>query len=334
MPKNITTMAQKILTLALLVSLAMVQTAFAQVAGAPMPPAVDTTATPATAAATTPAAPAPDTTYIAPTDPAPAPAAPSINPQATVAPVQDTTNTQPAVTGSQLENTANPAVGTSTVDVGSLIPLVNPATTTATTTDPTPVPVSSASTSLPATPIDTGSTTVEVAASIDATPAVPAVQTIVNVITVTQVLTSGTPLVSAPEDTKYDFGVTGKTIPSKKKIKNAAGDVIGETTVTNAVTPTVDSVNNALTVSGQCSDKYYVVLLYKNQNDYDTDPRSYIFNSAFPCANGAYSYAISDLPSTLTDGKYYLLIGSQDDTHPWVPITGVTEITINRATKN
>jgi len=250
--------------------------------------------------------------------------------------VQDTTSTQTAVTGDQLENTANPADATSTVDDGSIIPLVD-ATSTATTTPPADgpvpvVPVTDATSTPPVTPVDTGSSTVEVAASIDTSASsTEPVQTIVNVITVTEVQTAGTPLVDTPNARKYDFGVTGRTIASKKKIRNAAGEVVGEATVSAPLTTSVDSANNALNVSGQCSDKYFVVLLYKNPGDYDADPRSYIFNSAFPCVNGAYSYALSDLPSSLTDGKYYLLIGSQDDVHPWVPITGVTEITINRA---
>ena len=74
-----------------------------------------------------------------------------------------------------------------------------------------------------------------------------------------------------------------------------------------------------------------MVLIFKNQTDYEADPRSFIMNRAYPCENGTYSYSIDRLPPTLTNGTYYLMIADQGERGPWTPATGLTEITINRS---
>lgn len=113
--------------------------------------------------------------------------------------------------------------------------------------------------------------------------------------------------------------ISGKKIPTNRKL----GD-------TESVTTSVDPVEGVLTVAGSCSDVYYVVLLYKNQTDYEQDPRSFIVNRAFPCVNGSYTYALADVPVNIQNGTYYLLIGEQGEKGSWRPVTELQEVSINR----
>ncbi len=91
---------------------------------------------------------------------------------------------------------------------------------------------------------------------------------------------------------------------------------------------TNDTIERVLNVSGSCSSQYYVILLYRNVDDYDRNPSSYILNKAYECVDGRYSYDINDLPKDISPGTYYLLVGGQDN-GPWSPITSLTEIIIN-----
>lgn len=100
--------------------------------------------------------------------------------------------------------------------------------------------------------------------------------------------------------------------------------------IDNVVSQNIDNESGAMTLTGTCSDTYFVVLLYKNQSDYTEDRGSYILNKAFKCENGSFSYSISDLPSNLETGTYYMLIGDQGSRGTWTPATQLTEININR----
>lgn len=126
-------------------------------------------------------------------------------------------------------------------------------------------------------------------------------------------------------DPEYVFAVSEKTLPTKKKGKDGR-----DASVTNPVAAALDT-DGDVHVSGSCANTYFVVLLFKNQEDYANDPRSYILNKAYPCESGAYSYSIEDLPPTLENGTYYLLIGEQGDRGTWSPITSLREITIKRS---
>ncbi len=139
---------------------------------------------------------------------------------------------------------------------------------------------------------------------------------------------------------KYSFSVnSGKRISAARKVRRpsevlARGVVSGPFTQNEILdTPPTISVDNAkgvMNISGSCADKYYVILVYKNEIDYDANKRSYIVNRAFPCENGAYSYDIVNLPPTLADGTYYLLVAGMGEDTPWEPITGLSEINLQR----
>ncbi len=129
----------------------------------------------------------------------------------------------------------------------------------------------------------------------------------------------------------FAFAIETRSIPAKK-LSRARGDVTETTAlVTAPVTVTPDNETGVLSVAGSCSTEYFVVLLYANAEDYDDNPNSYIFNKAFECLGGSYSYSIADLPSTLESGTYYLLIGGQGTRGSWTPTTGLTEITITKS---
>lgn len=149
----------------------------------------------------------------------------------------------------------------------------------------------------------------------------------------------------------YTFSLGTRTIPTKKKIaqrvvrssnesgalrrsvndtKNNAVDEIVETSIANSLNPILDNETGEITLSGQCSSMYFVVLVYKNESDYSDNQSSYIFNKAFECQNNSFSYAIKDLPTTLKDGAYYILIGEQGEIGTWTPASALTEINLNR----
>ena len=129
---------------------------------------------------------------------------------------------------------------------------------------------------------------------------------------------------------KYTFSNVGQTIPTKKitTINRKNGGAQAE--VTQPVSVQLNNDTGIVNVSGSCSAKYYVVLLYKNVDDYDINPGSYIVNRAYDCTNGSYNYDIDRLPGTLENGTYYLLIGGMGDTGTWEPISSITPISINK----
>lgn len=133
-------------------------------------------------------------------------------------------------------------------------------------------------------------------------------------------------LVPEPE---FAFVLTGDKIPTKKKVEGKNGKFTEEIVAT-PLTTTVDNEKGEVHISGSCSDVYFVVLLFKHEEDYRNDPASYIVNRAYECANNTFSYAISELPSSLPNGTYYLLVGEQGEKGAWKPVTELTEITINK----
>jgi hypothetical protein len=132
----------------------------------------------------------------------------------------------------------------------------------------------------------------------------------------------------APEP-EFSFSLSEESVPTKKKVRTSRG--IAEEEVSTKLVPTVDNEKGELLIGGECSDVSFVVLLFKNEEDYARDPASYIVNRAYPCENGSFSYALSSLPSTLPDGTYYLLVGQQGDRGMWTPITELRAVTINNS---
>lgn len=219
--------------------------------------------------------------------------------------VQDATTTQNVVTADVLEATADPQA-TTTTEIATVVQ--NDATTTEQSViDVVPDQHTSQDDT---TPIDPQ----------------PQLDVVAQALTVEPEATSTASTFQRDVDPDFVIALSGKTIPTERK------DGKGKTmqTIRADTNASVDVSTGDVHLSGSCSNTYFVVLLFKNQTDYDTDPRSYILNKAFPCENGQYSYAVSDLPPTLQNGVYYLLVGEQGDTGSWKPITSLTEITINK----
>jgi hypothetical protein len=291
---------------------------FAPLAIAQEVPAVDASAVPAETAPVTEAAPVPEPVsdsqggdaslavpVVADENPAPLP---EVQPEVLV---QDTTNTQDTVTADVLQGTEDPVeLATSTIAIEPL------ATTTGDIIIPTeeqPEP----------TPIEE-EIVLDVVAE-DVVVDVPVEEVAIEPLTAAPAL-SEEDLAPKPE---YTFAMTGKKLATQRTVKTPDGKEHIEA-VAAAVTPEIDNTTGTMRIGGACDDTYFVVLLFRNQDDYARDPRSYILNKAFPCENKSFSYDIAELPSSLSNGTYYLLVGSQGERGAWTPITGLTEITINR----
>lgn len=126
------------------------------------------------------------------------------------------------------------------------------------------------------------------------------------------------------------FSLTSRSVKTKKITKNVDKDTINESTgLTTSINPIVDKAKGTISLSGSCTSTYFVVLLFKNETDYIDKPSSAIINKAFNCVNGNFSYTIDELPKSLKNGTYYLLIGQQGDIGTWTPISDLTEVVIN-----
>lgn len=128
---------------------------------------------------------------------------------------------------------------------------------------------------------------------------------------------------------EFTFDIAGSQITTKEtpEWSDETSDNTGPTgSVTTAPALSIDT--HTLNISGSCTDPYYVILIYRNAGDYDRDPASYIFNRAFLCEGGQYSYALSDLPFNLESGTFYLLVGGQGSKGSWKPISALTPIGI------
>ncbi len=138
-------------------------------------------------------------------------------------------------------------------------------------------------------------------------------------------------------ESKYMFSFSGKKISTSRRVgrtrmerSQRVTSVVSEV-VDVAPTVAVNNTTGVMSVSGACEDKYYVILVYKHEEDYAQDPGSYVVNRSFPCENGSFTYGVTNLPPSLPDGNYYLLVGSMGETTPWVPITSITEVTLARS---
>ncbi len=315
------TFLKKGITFALIASFAITHVALAQT----MPDASATT-TPASSNSSVgaPSAPASEVGNppVPPVSPVSADSASStltqpIALQASPTLVQHTAAAQTTVTGDMLESTANPETGSTSQSIS--IPLASEPAIAATST---PQPVAQLGVD-PGVPVEQSTTALHIVALNVITD--PTTQTSVRVVPPHPV--SLQDLTPQPD---FTFTLTGKQIPTQRNLEDNSGAVVGKEIVAAPLASQVDNTKGVVSVSGQCSDTNFVVLLFKNATDYAQDPRSYIVNRAYPCVGGAFSYLIGDLPSSLPNGNYYLLVGEEGSRGAWKPITSLTEISINK----
>ena len=119
---------------------------------------------------------------------------------------------------------------------------------------------------------------------------------------------------------RYRFEFTGEQVKTKRTSKSR-GESSGM--------PTVDTIDGITSISGSCSSTYYVILLYKYSADYEEKPESAVVNKSYLCIGGQYFYAFNKLPTRLTPGTYYLLVGEQGESGSWKPMTDLNELIIS-----
>lgn len=93
----------------------------------------------------------------------------------------------------------------------------------------------------------------------------------------------------------------------------------------------IDSTGRELSVRGYCEDAYYVVLTFRNPDDYYGAPQQFASNYAGACEGGSFQYDVTHLPENTPNGTYYLLLARQGRDTPWVPTSKLLPIQIGRA---
>ncbi len=244
--------------------------------------------------------------------------------------IQDTVGTQDAVAGDVLEATRNPSdvvveeIETVPVpDTEDMAPVIVVETAeTATSSETESSPITDEEPIVIAGPASLEIIDEDIVAEDVINPDV--VDEIVPLVVDVVVVLEEEKLIADPT---FAIELTGTTIPTIKTDESlgAGAEVVRSTIETDIDTEGV------MNLSGVCTEAYYVVLLFKEKDDYDRDPRSYILNKAYPCESGQFTYALEQLPSSLPTGTYYLLIGSQGERGGWTPVTALTEVTINRS---
>lgn len=83
--------------------------------------------------------------------------------------------------------------------------------------------------------------------------------------------------------------------------------------IANNYTLSLSSDAKTLSVFGNCSKKYYTILIFSSPNDYSIDPSRALINRAGVCNSGKFEFAIGTgiLPDSTQNGKYYLVVGEQ-----------------------
>lgn len=118
--------------------------------------------------------------------------------------------------------------------------------------------------------------------------------------------------------------------PAKEKRLSfrVAGSPIDSLMGRNLPTPDVSASGDglSLTVKGKCSKPYFVVMTYRSREDFLERPRQFASNYAGKCEGGSFSYDMEHLPVDTPEDVYYLVVGEQDDEHPWQPTTELVPI--------
>jgi hypothetical protein len=260
--------------------------------------------------------------------------------------VQNATSTQATIPADVLVQTADPstfdsgnASSTVPIDVATTTPVIVPTTpVSATSTPETPA--------IPLKPDTTSSTTTApVILKQSTADVVPMPQDIAaeDATSTSPDVVATMPVTAIAAKKSFTFSIRAERIATEKVPqwqrhgdaarkkdgkKDAQASVADQSQPAPNVVP--DPISGIPVVSGNCSKAYYVILLYKNQTDYDSDPASYAVNKAYPCVNGTYQFEMKDLPQSISDGTYYLLIGEMGETGSWLPVTSLVPIDIVR----
>lgn len=90
--------------------------------------------------------------------------------------------------------------------------------------------------------------------------------------------------------------------------------------------------NKSILIDGVCSAKYYSIMLFTNKEDFEKDPAKAVINRAVLCENGKYSFSLDskNLPLSMTDGNYYLILGDQGEGETPKPADVPVELNIKK----
>ena len=133
------------------------------------------------------------------------------------------------------------------------------------------------------------------------------------------------------------FSLAGEVVPTKKilewhpkswqLLKNSENNSIGIKLEKPQENEEINGYSEII-LSGACREEYFVILAFKNINDYEKNPGGAILNKAFACENGRYYYKINELSAVFETGVYYLLVAEEDESNPWKPISALQPIQV------
>jgi hypothetical protein len=119
--------------------------------------------------------------------------------------------------------------------------------------------------------------------------------------------------------------LTGRVVPTERSY--AEGLIIEKVTQLPVIIPSETGER----LMGACDDEEVVIALYKKVEEYTADPNATITTRVRLCVNGSYSYALRDLPASLPDGKYYLLVSQRFGSgFPQTPLSALAEVVLER----
>ena len=138
---------------------------------------------------------------------------------------------------------------------------------------------------------------------------------------------------------KYEYA--GDSIAAKRvlpwypeNLKEELADSKGKLSTPNV---TLGKDGLSLRVKGSCTLPYFVVLTYRDPDDYILRPARFTSNYAGPCVDGNFNYDMEHLPLDTVSGTYYLLVAGQGEEGPWIPSSyilpikiGATEVTVDK----
>jgi hypothetical protein len=188
------------------------------------------------------------------------------------------------------------------------------ASSTSETTSPPDIPV----------PEQTSTSTQEISLTLEAS------STLELKPTPTPVPTSTPEIIKIPQ--KYlSFSLEGNPIKSEKDLPWFPGKFKTEGSQENTgINIGISGQGSSkIILNGACQKDYFVILVFSRPNDYVEDPSRFIYNKAFPCQNGSYSYELNDLSEDIPEGTYYFMVAEEGLTGPWQPITAIQPVRIS-----
>jgi len=126
-----------------------------------------------------------------------------------------------------------------------------------------------------------------------------------------------TPVVKPPTE-QFIVADLGK-IEGSQKENIATADTNIFTAPVNFKSFSYDAkVGKVVSLSGNCSDKYYAVLIFDSSVDYRKDPSAARSNRAFECpAAKLFNTEVNLRDINLSSGSYYVFVADQGSTGSW-----------------